>query len=143
MAVQFRPGAPPKEPPDDHKAVYPLPLSWVIGPGHFRPRSLDRLAFHLNENLSRPRRKGFAMSNISNRENVMLPMLACDRILFAALWAVWRDPELLKDLGTLFLREESPSNARALFNYLFVDTDCPALGTNNGIGFRLRDPIDH
>jgi hypothetical protein len=83
------------------------------------------------------------MPNRKNRGDVMLPLLACDRILFAALWAVWREPQLLEDLGALFLREESPGKARALFDYLFVDTDCSALGTNNGgVGFRLRDRVE-
>jgi hypothetical protein len=74
---------------------------------------------------------------------VRMPLLACDRILFAALCTVRREPQLLDDLSALFLGDESPDKARALFDYLFVDTDCPAVGTNKGgVGFRLRDPME-
>jgi hypothetical protein len=44
------------------------------------------------------------------------------------------------DLGTPFLREQPVDQARALFDYLFVPAEGPAIGTDNrGVGFRLRD----
>lgn len=82
------------------------------------------------------------MSEDKNDGTVMIPLLACNKILFAGLCSVWRDRELLDHLDALFLREESIDKARALFDYLFVPTDGPTMGTDNrGVGFRLRDPI--
>jgi hypothetical protein len=70
----------------------------------------------------------------------MLPLLACDRVLFSALREVWRDPQLLDDLGTTFLAEDISEKSRALFDYLFVPTECSAIGTENrGVGFRLLE----
>jgi len=64
----------------------------------------------------------------------MLPLLECDKILFAALQTVWRNPQLLEDLGRLFL--DSPAKSRDLFMYLFVDT----VDADHHVGFRLRNP---
>jgi len=82
-------------------------------------------------------------NQIARSGEIRMPLLACDHILFAALCAVRREPQLLDDLSALFLRDESPHKARALFDYLFEPTDCSAIGTEDcGVGFRLRDPVD-
>ena len=79
------------------------------------------------------------MADSQNRESVMLPLLACDQLLTAALRAVLRDPQLFDEFGALILSENTAGETRA-FHYLFIPTDCPAVGTNNrGVGFRLRD----
>ncbi len=79
----------------------------------------------------------FPMPDTQN--NVMLPLLACDVLLSAALGALRSDPQLLNEIVALIESENAGSEASA-FHYLFIPTDCPALGTNNrGVGFRLRD----
>jgi hypothetical protein len=70
----------------------------------------------------------------------LLPLLACDAVLFDALRAVWRDRQLFDDIGVSFLGEYDAAKARALFDYLFVPTECPAIGTEYaGVGLRLRN----
>jgi hypothetical protein len=74
-------------------------------------------------------------------QNLMFPVLECDKLLFAALHTVWRDPGLLDTLGEMFLGENTKENSRALFRYLFVDC---AMGSGplDGVGFRPRTPIE-
>lgn len=70
----------------------------------------------------------------------MLPLLACDRLIFAALLDVWRNPQLLNDLGEAFPSKDITTQSRALFCYLFIDAECAAPGADYcGVGFRLRN----
>jgi hypothetical protein len=76
-------------------------------------------------------------------DRTTLPPLAYDRLVFIALWAAWREPKLLDNLGSWLSGEPTADKASALFRYLFIPTECPAVGTEDcGVGFRLRDPIE-
>lgn len=80
---------------------------------------------------------------INPKSNVMLPLLACDRLVLAVLREAWSTPELLEEIGALFFTEEGADHSRALFDYLFVAADCPAIGAgNSGVRFYLRDRED-